>query len=59
MNPREINKEDATTSGDADDEQDGARDTRSKATTEEDKQHRPRRNIKKMNYAMLHKKGRE
>ena len=59
LNPREINKEDATTSGDADDEQDGARDTRPKATTEEDKQHRPRQNIKKMNYAMLHKKGRE
>ena len=59
MNPREITMEDATTNSDADDEQEGARDTLSEATTEDDNQQRPRRNVKKINYAMLHKKGRE
>ena len=37
------------------DGQEGARDTTKKATTEG----RPRRSIKKLNYAILHKKGRE
>ena len=41
------------------DGQEGARDTLSEATKEDDNQERPRRNVKKINYAMLHKKGRE
>ena len=37
----------------------GARDTISEATKEDHKQGRPRRSVKKINYAILHKKGRE
>ena len=37
----------------------GARDTIPKATTEDQKQGRPRRSVKKLNYAILHKKGME
>ena len=37
----------------------GARDSKPKATTEDQKQGRPRRSVMKLNYAILHKKGLE
>ena len=41
------------------DRQEGAKETRLEATKEDENQGRTRRSVKKINYAKLHKKGRE